>query len=367
MEAGVMPKLPSEESAFGERLQMQLEPGTDEIEIAQGASSPGPGGEEETAAKSMADVRKRVAEVKYLVKGWIPFGMVTGVVAEPGIGKSAFVLFAIAGPVITGADWFNLTKGPEQPGYVLWCSTEYDAAINLARLKAWGFPDERILTPLDDELASISLTNPDHLAAIEDKICRYKVKLFVIDSLRGAHGEDENNSRIGQNVQAIAAIAERTGAAGVIVHHTRKLEPGEELTANSIRGSNAIVSMFRSTIGIDRPDPDSDWCRGRQLKENLGLAPKPVGFLITSDGIDFGPAPDRPRKATKTDEAAEWLLAHMQPGVAHKADELIQLADADGFAKRTIQRAATKSLHVTKAQVRDGSKITGWTWQLPDA
>ena len=76
------------------------------------------------------------------------------------------------------------------------------------------------------------------------------------------------------------------------------MREGEEIAADSSRGSNAIVAMVRSQLGIDKPDKDSDWCRLQMLKENLGLRPKPIGFRVTSKGIEFGEAPEKPDKET---------------------------------------------------------------------
>ena len=71
---------------------------------------------------------------------------------------------------------------------------------------------------------------------------------------------------------------------------------GEEVSANSSRGSNAILALFRAQIGFDKPDPDSDWVRVRMLKQNLGLAPEAIGMQITSSGLEFG---DSTREASK--------------------------------------------------------------------
>src|SRR5262245_51995908 len=53
-------------------------------------------------AASMADVMERVAGIRYLLKDWIPFGMLTMLVGEPGGGKSAFALYALVRVIITG-------------------------------------------------------------------------------------------------------------------------------------------------------------------------------------------------------------------------------------------------------------------------
>jgi hypothetical protein len=341
--------------------------GTDEVEIgsdppATDADAPAV---EPARAATMADAAKLVSSVKFLVRDWVPFGMVTGVVAEPGHGKSAFALW-LARTVLTGAVWFTGTKGPRKPGDVLWCGTENDVAITLDRVGKWKLPPERLLLPFDDDpLRTVTLTNVGDLERIEALIGTYKTKLVVIDSLRGGHDSDENSSQVGRVLQSLAAVAERTRAALVVVHHSRKLSPDEDVSANSSRGSNAIFAYFRSMIGIDRPDPDGPWSRVRMLKQNLGLAPKPIGFRVTDTGLEFGPAPVRPEKETEKGKAADWLRERLRSGEAHNANEVIEEAKQLGFTERTVRRAATAELGVKPQQIRADGKIVGWTWALP--
>ena len=366
-----MPKIVKPSSnghATKSRLAQHLESnrrGTDDINI--GSDVPVPGEIRfDVESATMADAAKLVAGIRYLIPGFVPFGMVTGLVAEPGVGKSAFALYALARPIVMGCDWFNGSRGPAEPGYVLWCPTENDMAITIQRMKDWRVPMDRIILPFaDDPLASVNLTNRDHLERIESLINKYRTKLVVIDSLRGGHDGDENNSRVGQVLQALSSIAERTNTAMCVVHHTKKLMVDEEITANSSRGSNAILAMMRSQIGIDRPDPKNKWVRVRMLKENLGIAPPPVGFQVATTGLEFGPAPERERKQTQKDDAAEWLRQRMKPGKAYKASEILAEAIQHGHSERTVRKAGVERLGIKPKPVRKDGKIGEWEWSLP--
>jgi hypothetical protein len=331
---------------------------TDEIVIGSKDGPP-----PDVRAASMADVMKRIDGIKYLVPKYIPFGMLSMIVAEPGRGKSSFALW-LTRTVITGGDWFSGAKGPAKPGFVLWCDTEGSAAMNVDRIKNWGLPAEGIKVPFEDEpLLPINLHCEEHLARIEAVIVKYRIQLVVIDSLRGAHGGDENNSQVAQVLQRLAVIAERTNAAIVIVHHTKKLMLEEDICANSSRGSNAILAMVRAQLGIDKPDAKSDWCRLQMLKENLGLKPRPIGFRISSKGLEFGPAPKRPHKETEKDRAEEWLKAHMEPGRWYKAADLEDEAKQDGISDAALRRARN-DLGIVKPHCLRKTK-DGWEWRLP--
>ena len=342
---------------------------TDQIEI--GSENVSPDDLKDIKTSSMTDVIKRMKGIRYLVPNWIPLAMVTMIVAEPGIGKSAFALYALMRVIVTGGlCWFGgVVKGPAKAGFVLLCDTEGTAAINSQRIKDWGIPTDRIKVPFEDELQSFDLTDETHLERMLLLIIKYKIMLVIIDSLRGAHDGDENSSKIASTLKRLTSIAEETGAAIIIIHHTRKLHVDEELNANSSRGSNAILAMVRSQLGIDKPDPESDWCRLQMLKENLGLKPKPIGFLITSQGLEFGPAPEKPikeKRETGKDRAEQWLMSRMEPGEWYLESKLSNEAEALGFSKTGTLQKARESLGIVKPDcVKKVGKHIEWMIPVP--
>ena len=351
---------------FAQYIAGKWRSGTDDVVIGSVPAVPGKT-TGDVQAGSMVDIMKKVDGIRYLVRGWVPFGMLTMLLAPPGFGKSAFALYGLVRTIVTGGLlWFNGMKGPSKPGNVLWCDTEGSSAITVQRIRDWGLSPERILVPFeDDPLMPINLTSFEHLERIEALIDRHHIKLVVIDSLRGAHGGDENSSQVAQVLQSLATIAERTKAAIVIVHHTRKMAIDEEMHADLSRGSNAIVAMVRSQLGIDRPDKGSDWCCLQMLKENLGLKPRPVGFRISDKGLEFGAAPEKPRKKTDKDIAADWLQRRMRRGKVYKAFDLLAEAKEQGYAERTVRKAATERLKIVPQPVRKKGKVVEWTWELP--
>jgi hypothetical protein len=299
-------------------------------------------GEEDDSA-SWADVAEMVDGTRWLLRGWVPYGMLSGIVAEPKMGKSGWVLWGLVRPIIMGLPWFT-EQGKAEPGNVVWCDTEGSIGLNIDRAKKWHLPLERIKVPFpDDPFRRIDLENVSHMARLVDVICRYEARLLVVDSFRGAHKGDENSSRCGIGLQALASIAEKTQAAVHVIHHTNKLAPGTELTANNARGSNVFLAMVRCLLGVDRPDPRSEWRRVRVLCENFGVAPKPLGFRISDKGLEFGPAPEKPvkdKQDTGKDQAEKWLRVRMKPGQSYPAAAIIAEAEAAGFSHTgTLQRA----------------------------
>lgn len=117
--------------------------------------------------------------------------MITGIVAEPGVGKSAFAMW-LARCVMTGQPWFTGRKGP-QPSQVLWCATENDMANTLGRMSQWKIPKHKLLLPFKDPLATINLSDPKHLKRMEQIIRQEQIKLVgvfdpqAIPASRGGH------------------------------------------------------------------------------------------------------------------------------------------------------------------------------------
>jgi len=69
----------------------------------------------------------------------------------------------------------------------------------------------------------------------------------TIDPYVSCHGVNENDNAAMERVaRQWAGIADATGAAIELVHHIRKLAPGEELTAEAARGAKALTDAARS-------------------------------------------------------------------------------------------------------------------------
>src|SRR5690348_16973137 len=90
--------------------QRRLQP--DQVNI--GCTRYTPGQEDDTG--TWAELAQENAKVRYLLRHWVPYGMLTGVVGEPKVGKSAFAMGALVRPVVTGDDWYTCQLGSE-PGY----------------------------------------------------------------------------------------------------------------------------------------------------------------------------------------------------------------------------------------------------------
>jgi hypothetical protein len=343
-------------SSIAEVCSDLLAPG-DEVKIGE----EGYERSEDDASSNWKVMAAKVGSVKYLLRNWIPYGMLTGIIGEPKIGKSAFVLGALVEPIITGKDWFT-GQTRSKPGYVIWCDTERRAAINTERFQKWGLPAERIITPFNEPLDVININSLTHIALLQRTINYYHAKLVVLDSYRGAHEGDENKSTTVNLLKALAGVCQATQTALVVVHHTKKLFPDEEVTANAARGSSAFIAAVGCVLGIERPDPQSDWRRVSVLASNVCQQPPPRGYRWRDDGkgLEFGPAPQRPaqvRQQNEQERAEDWLIDQMpNPEEWYDAGRLEAQAKAEGFSSSTLKRAR-KALGIESVK-----KGKGWFW-----
>jgi hypothetical protein len=83
--------------------------------------------------------------------------------------------------------------------------------------------------------------------AIIDEVRRKDIAHVTIDPFVASHCVRENdNNAIEEVVRVWAHIADVTMAAVELVHHVRKLSPGQEITADDARGARALVDKARS-------------------------------------------------------------------------------------------------------------------------
>lgn len=313
------------------------------------------------AGSTWADMGKIIGPICWEWRPWLPKGLLTMLAGDSGTGKS-IVALRLAGCPLRGDPWPDGTAYTGEIGKVLWCEAEAAQAINFERATNWGLPTENILSPLDDSLQDVRLDNPDHWAAIIAHSYRPDVRLIIIDSLSGLHGNDENKTEMLQTVKQVAELARDSGKPIILTHHLRKrglFDGGEAITLDRLRGSSAIVQTARVVWALDLPDPGlPDTRRLSVIKNSLARFPEPVGLNITDGGLNFTNAPEPPKRETLQDKAGDLLLALLNDGPVPSVD-LKEEVEGAGVSWFAAQRAKDKLGIVA---VREGGR---WLWSLP--
>ena len=259
----------------------------------------------------------------WLCGHWLMRGKVTAVIAPGGVGKSSLIqalaLSCASGRDILGKQIFggpltfwqwNLEDGPDD-------LTRQRIAASIhhgigqrecdGRLYVDSGPGGAELCIAVEDRNGFTIIQPvieNVIAAIK----RRNIDVLVIDPFVSSHKVNENdNNKIDAVAKAWARIAQLTGCAIVLVHHSVKLH-GERVTADAARGAGALNNAARITLVLNRmaedqaqmwdiePDHARRYFSVQDDKHNLTPADRADWFQLVSvslnNGDDIHPAGD---------------------------------------------------------------------------
>ena len=304
-------------------------------------------------------------EVKWLWYPYMPFGKITIIQGDPGEGKTTLAL-RLASVCTTG----QVLPGMEatEPFNVIYQTAEDGLGDTVKpRLMDAGADQERVLNINESER---SLTLLDE--RIEAAITHTGAKLLILDPIQGYLGERVDMNRANEIrtvLKNVAAVAERTGCAIVMVGHLNK-----SAGANSAyRGLGSIDfrAAARSVLLVGRMkkepnvrvivhDKSSLAPEGESMAFSLGSED---GFCwldgyeeITADELLCGVP-----SATKTASAEELIRNILSNGEPVPADEIFNRAKEKGISKRTVNEAKKNIEGIVSTKI--GKQ---WMWQLKE-
>jgi hypothetical protein len=249
---------------------------------------------------------------------------------------------------------------------------------------AGGDPSKAVAlsTVPDAEGTERQISIPDDISVIEAAVERVGAVLVVIDPLM-AFLPGEVNSHRDQDVRRalapLARLAERTGAAIVVVRHLNKASSGNVLYRGG--GSIGIVGAARSGLLIAK-HPEDD---GRRVLASIksNLAPPAPSLVFSLSDTESGAvrvdwkgstpldasallsAPTDHEERSALSEAQEFLREVLTADPVAAA-EVRQEADSAGIAKRTLDRARQSLGVVAEREGEPGKRGGGkWFWRLP--
>ncbi|MFZ5788905.1 MAG: AAA family ATPase [Acidobacteriota bacterium] len=325
----------------------------------------------------LADVKPEA--VRWLWPGHVPLGKLTVIDGDPGLGKSTLAL-DLAARVSTGASMPDGTPGA-RGGVVLLTAEDGLADTVRPRLEAHGADLSRIVAlPYvgngDDRRP---LTLPDDLITVRAAISRVGAALVVIDPLMAVLGSRTDAHRDQDTRRAlapIAALAEETGAAIVIVRHLNKSAGGNPLYRGG--GSIGIIGAARAGFLVAR-DPEAGERRVlASIKSNLCRPAPSLAFVLD----EVGDVP-RVRWLGPTKQTADALLAAAVSPAARPRDEAVAFlrqlladgpvpalevcrqADEVGISRKTLKRAKATLGVISRKLGAPGGDRQAWSWELP--
>jgi hypothetical protein len=325
--------------------------------------------------------------VEWLWRDRIPAGMLTILDGDPGLGKSMLTL-DLAARVSTGRAMAG-EHGTRTPRGIVILSAEDDPARTIRpRLEAAGADLSRIAI-VDVRERDGTLRNPtiamDDLRAVEQALRQVDAALLIVDPLVAYLPDGVNANRDHDVRRALAPlgdVAERTGAAVVVVRHLRKGAAENPLYRGG--GSIGIIGAARAALLVAR-DPDDDSGQRRILavtKQNL--APEPPALAFTLEVPEGAEHPHLVWHGTTGHQAADLLrVPDPTDGAPERRDAeafLLDLLAAGPLPAKQVQAEAREALlawrTVRRAQERLGiqprkvgrpGEPQAWLWALPEA
>ena len=314
---------------------------------------------------------RRMSEVEPKSTEWlwarrIPLGELTVVDGDPGINKSSFLL-DLAARVSSHREMID--GSPGVGGGVILLLGEDSIAKTVRRRLEVAQADLSRIAVLDQQVLM-----PRDLDLIERAVLRVSAKLIIIDPLMAFLTSDSNSDqKVRMALTPLAAVAERTNAAVVLVRHLNKRGGKHSLYRGS--GSIGIIAATRSGLLIGRSPDDPNFRVICHTKCNLGpLAPSLLFEPVDADGVpqiewrgecEYS-ADDVLTPKTHNESRLAEAMAFLQEVLANEPveqKEIKRLAAITGLAYRTVERAKE---FLDVLSIREGwGPGSKCFWQLP--
>jgi hypothetical protein len=322
--------------------------------------------------------------ISWLWSSWLALGKLALVDGDPGLGKSAMTL-DFAARVSAGKN-FPDGAGCEAAGVVLLSAEDGLADTIRPRLDAAGADASKVLslaTVPDENGHERILSIPEDLGLIERGIRRVEARLVVVDPLMAFLSKDTNSHRdqdVRRALAPLAGLAERTGAAVLVVRHLNKATANNPLYRGG--GSIGIIGAARMAFVVGK-DPQDENCRVlASTKNNLAMSPASLMFRLEEvetgsvrvnwlgntevSAKDLLATPQDHEHADARSEAVEFLNVVRADGPL-PAKQVIEEADDAGIAEKTLRRAKGLLNVIVYRENTTGEKRGSgrWLWKLP--
>lgn len=233
---------------------------------------------------NLADVEP--VRVSWVWPGRIPAGRLTVLDGDPGLGKSTITL-DLAARITRGDAMPDGAPGLNLPRGVILMGAEDGLADTVRpRLDAARADVRRVVALADvrdgDRYRLPTVADVDRLERAQRAV---DAALLVVDPLAAflGHGVDgHRDTEVRQALAELAALAERTGLAVLVLRHLSKSGGANPLYRGG--GSIGVIAAARSGLLL-AADPD-DPTRRVLASTKCNLAPMPPSLALTLDHAD---------------------------------------------------------------------------------
>lgn len=312
----------------------------------------------------------RMSEVELQPVNWLwypylPFGKLAMIQGDPGEGKTTLAL-RLAAACSRGEALPGMER--HEPFNVLYQTAEDGLGDTIKPRLIDAGADESKIFCIDERERSLSLLDE----RIESAIRETGARLMILDPVQAYVGEKVDMNRANEVravLKKVAAIAEQTGCAIVLVGHLNKTMSSN----SSYRGLGSIDfrAAARSVLLIGRlkkephvrvlvHDKSSLAPEGKSMAFSLG---DESGFRwldgyteISSEELLCGISQE-----TKTAAAEELICTMLESGAEVPCEEIFRRAQEKNISRRTVNEAKKNIPGIVTRKVGKG-----WVWSLPE-
>lgn len=295
-------------------------------------------------------------EITWLWQDRIPFGKITILSGDSGLGKTSIAI-DIAARLTTGRP-MPLSDAPFITGSVIFQSQEDDLEDTLLPRSINAGADVSKLITID--AADLNIDDDCHI--IEQHIQETNARLAIFDPLQSYMGKNADMCRITdirRLLSNLGGVAARNNCAVLIISHQSKGQQGGN-ALHRVFGSVDITATARSVLRIGASETDPEVRILSHIKSSISRPATPIAFRIEDsapvsylgeyDGnVIFDEIPDDTSKL----EAAKLIILSMLQDAPQEGRDVFTACQTAGVSLRTVERAK-KELNV--CSTRDGSK-----------
>lgn len=334
-------------------------------------------------SRTAMDVKPR--KVEWLWPGLIPFGAITVLSGQPGLGKSLLT-------VRLAAD-FSAARLDERGDVLMLTAEDPFAEVVVPRLKAAKAKLTSVhFAQIEESWLSMPLRFPSDTNSLEELVREHNARLIVIDPLSAhlAGGVDSfKDQSIREALAPLAKLAADRRLAIVIVAHLNKGQSSDPI--QRLGGSIGLPAAARSVLLLGRDPDDREGAGGSgrvlaQVKSNFGrlatsrafrivpaLVEDWLGDLTTAEIIEVGTSPYQGSdlligsSETELPEVMNEAVAFLRTVLAEearKASEVEAEAEQAGLSWETVKRA--KKAAGVKTRKQRGVPNGPWVWELTE-
>lgn len=304
-------------------------------------------------------------KVNWLWYPYIPFGKITIIQGDPGEGKTTLAL-RLAAACSTGQAFPGMEVA--EPFNVIYQTAEDGLGDTIKpRLIEAGADQDRVLNIVED---TSSLTLLDE--RIEAAIVQTGARLLILDPIQGYLGGKVDMNRANEIravLKNVAAVAERTSCAIVLVGHLNKAAGA----SSAYRGLGSIDfrAAARSVLLVGRMKKEPNVRVVVHDKSSLAPEGKSIAFSLGDengfrwlDGYNDISADELLcgfHGETKTAAAEELIRDMLSGGEKIPCETIFSVAEAKGISQRTVN-GAKKNIHGIQSK-KIGKR---WCWWIDE-